>query len=484
MPESKEGDRGSEEEGPSISDNVIRIQLRKPRNRKWELVTRNCSPGRVFPTIQLFDCDGNLLLETNDDNISINSTDVEKTPGKRHSKSLGASDFAKRQINFPVKKNNSVTGDRVYTRFYKRNSSREEKCLPAQESFDNPSNDACILNDDEVVNNLQIPVYGRSLSSPLGFYSSGLSAFENSELDNSSYKSSDNESCSPLPVYKYVSGKAGTLLLCDDETNNPNRRKRPIRRYSTNSQCRTGSQQSINLSQGINDSRISNVAQRKLFTYNGMPIPSTDVEDNKTFANKVDSMPNKIYKSASYRKPNSKRTPKAIRRANTDLNYSLKTKFFPDDDYLSVRNMSFLDIYLRSLPTRDKPIPQWLEEITNKVRMRKDAKNRVNETWRRGMVVSDESTLDPDFLYDDDVDSTVENEIRRRLRRYQRVTTCSDYWAWKKDTNRRELKRRYSEGAESSSSDSVDEADKVLMRLRRRIFQNKKRERRESKNGK
>lgn len=416
--------------GPIISDNVIRIQLREPRNRKWELCTRNCSPGRVFPTIQLFDCDGNLLVETNDDNLSIRSTDFETYPTKRHYKSLGASDFAKRQIAHPLKKNNTISGDKIYTRFYKRINSKND--------------DDDLFRHNEL---LKLPILHKS---PISSFSSALSAFDNSEFDNSSIKSSDNESSAPQPVYNLVPGKAGILLLQQDDPHKyPNRRRRTIRKSSS------GSARSC-------EKKFENEKSES----------SDEFED-------ASESPNKIHKteSCNFSKNESKSHP--LRRSKTEIVTPLDCKQTAND---IGRSPSFLETYLRSLPKKEHP--KWLDELSNYVQMREKSRNKINQHWRRGMIITDDMVFstDPEQLFIvEDNESAVEEEIKRRLKKYERVLSCSDYWTWKREPPCRQ--RRYSEGASSESSESFDEADRVLMRLKRRILQNKKREKKGTHHG-
>lgn len=472
MPEAALQERASDSEGPFISDNVIRIQLREPRHRKWELSTRTCSPGRAFPTIQLFDCEGNILIETNDDNLSIKSTDVDKNVfSRRQSKSLGATDYARRQIT--IRKNNSVSGDKIYTRLFKRQQSNSSYA----ESVDNQLESDNSCNFGTNLNNLRIPYYGRSNSSPLSFNSPAWSEY--SEFDNSSFKSSDNESAVPLsPTYCYVTGKPGTLLLGqEDPSNHPNRRRRFKTGNSLESDVLVSPTDPIpnlqleRLRNGFNGANY--------YTFNGLPIwHKCPLESN---------YPSGITKSSSCYKPKRKRSYKFIRRANTDVIPATKNQL-QRPNYPIVRNMSFLDTYLKSLPTRNKEVPQWLTEITNHVQLREKSKNSPNDEWRKGVILTDDTdvTAQLEQLIDKSkIDKTVEKEIKRRLKKYHKVLSCSDYWTWKRnDEIQYNDKRRNSEGNNSSSSESFDEGDKVLMRLKRRILQNKKRERKDKRYGK
>lgn len=48
---------------------IIKLQLRKPKNWNWELSTSKSSPHISLPTIQLYDYKGKLLVEAHDNGI-------------------------------------------------------------------------------------------------------------------------------------------------------------------------------------------------------------------------------------------------------------------------------------------------------------------------------------------------------------------------------------------------------------------------------
>ncbi|XP_044756941.1 uncharacterized protein LOC123315343 isoform X2 [Coccinella septempunctata] len=50
----------------SVSDEIIALKLKKPKNWNWELTTSKSSPHILLPVIKLYDYRGNLVLETQD----------------------------------------------------------------------------------------------------------------------------------------------------------------------------------------------------------------------------------------------------------------------------------------------------------------------------------------------------------------------------------------------------------------------------------
>lgn len=48
-------------------EDVLKLQLRKPKNWNWQLTTSRSSPHITIPVIQLYDAKGRLLLEAKDD---------------------------------------------------------------------------------------------------------------------------------------------------------------------------------------------------------------------------------------------------------------------------------------------------------------------------------------------------------------------------------------------------------------------------------
>ncbi|KOB69111.1 Uncharacterized protein OBRU01_17313 [Operophtera brumata] len=176
----------SDSDEPIIDDNIIRIQLRKSSQRKWELRTRNLSPGIRFPTIQLFDCDGNLLIETNDENVSIKSSDFDDC-SLRTTKSLREKDFRHVINKRPIKKHNTISGDNVYTRVYRSPHIVQKN---VSKSY--------VIKDSDSVTNIpcQLSVNGHNNNCTTSLDTSPFQSEGFSEV--SSYKSSDNETCEDI----------------------------------------------------------------------------------------------------------------------------------------------------------------------------------------------------------------------------------------------------------------------------------------------
>ncbi|XP_013180222.1 PREDICTED: uncharacterized protein LOC106126858 isoform X2 [Papilio xuthus] len=401
----------SDSNTPIIDDNVIRIQLRKPSHRKWELRTRNHSPGIRFPTVQLFDCEGNLLVETNDENISIKSSDYDE-PHLRTSQSLRETDY-KHVINHKLpRKHNTISGDRVYTRVYRTPALVNEN---NNVSYIVKNNDSvCNIPSKLTVNNSYNNLHPSSIETT-PFHSEGPS-------EASSYKSSDNETCEDdkeISVYKDIDGS----IHINGESNNTNIAIQSTEEKSPNFTLQT--------SQSFNDTALR----------------------ERTITNE-------------------------ITRSNSGNSF-----------YTLPRNkISFLNTYLRSLAVRrassansitisrsTKPLVTCEQASCNQQLNNIELKEKDEKT---NVINSRDDISESEFI-NMSTDVAADCELRKRLKLYRRG--LSEIEQRERKLSSSSNNRRYSvSGAiqlsRSSSSESVDEADVVLNRLKRRIFKNKTRE--------
>lgn len=399
----------SDSNGPIIDDNVIRIQLRKPSHRKWELRTRNHSPGIRFPTVQLFDCEGNLLVETNDENISIKSSDYDE-PHLRTSQSLREKDY-KHVINHKLpRKHNTISGDRVYTRVFRTPVLLKEN---NNVSYIVKNNDSvCNIPSKLTVNNNFNNLHPSSIETT-PFHSEGPS-------EASSYKSSDNETC----------GDDKEILVCND----------------------------FNHVNGESNNELPSTEENK---------PHLVLQTSQSFSDTA----------LRERKVNNEIIP----RSNSGTNF-----------YNLPRNkISFLNTYLRSLAVRRassansitiprmKPLVSFEPGLCNEKSKNVEVKQENDKT----NVLNARDDISESEFINMSTDVAADCELRKRLKLYRRG--LSEIEQRERKLSSSSNKRRYSVSdaihlSRSSSSESVDEADVVLNRLKRRIFKNKTREKHRS----
>ncbi|CAK1540669.1 unnamed protein product [Leptosia nina] len=402
----------SDSDGPLIDDNVIRIQLRRPTHRKWELRTRNLSPGIKFPTIQLFDSEGTLLVETNEENISIKSSNYDE-PSLRSSQSLRERDSKHVIYTHPIRKHNTISGDRVYTRIFK-----DSGFVDYEKDYDTTTetqNSALNIPDKLTVS--------RSLDS----FNSILDTTPcMSDCDVSSYKSSDNEASDDINK------------ICTKD----------------------------NLKEYIQQNDETNI-----------PILIEDV-DNKV--NERENLIPGLHGSQSF----SDAVPKHRQREQSDVQRSQSGII-----YKQLNKVSFLNTYLKSITARrasntgfvlnriqTNDSPQNLHEPT------KPSESPKLNSERPCRSSKSDNTTDNEFI-NIPTDVAADCEMRKRLKLYRRgiseigVYEDCGYMTGKK---RRHSISGLTQIARTSSSESVDEADVILNRLKRRIVKNKLREKRRS----
>lgn len=427
-------DESSDSDGPIIDDNIIRIQLRKPSQRKWELRTRNHSPGIRFPTVQLFDCDGNLLVETNDENVSIKSSDFDD-PLLKTSHSLKERDFRHILARKPVKKHNTISGDKVYTRVYRTPLATKDNAKNINDSYIiRDSNSVSNIPSKLTLNNFTNLQTNSLATSP--FHSEGLSEI-------SSYKSSDNETSNDINQ---------TITTTDKE----NLETHSVNLIDTQNSP-FSSISSLNEIDQVNDQFSSNnenepdLALHKSRSFND----ATMSEYKKRFEN--DILP-RSKSSVVYNPPHNK--------------------------------ISFLNTYLKSLQARVNSNPDWF--ALHRRRTIEYAPNSHEEAKRQEFskissgkpptCKTEDMTSDNEFI-NIGPDDAVHSEMRKRLKMYRRG--ISEIAPKHRNTSIFTKTRRHSVSGtfklvHTSSSESVDEADVVLNRLKRRILRNKFREKRRS----
>lgn len=414
-------------DGPIIDDNIIRIQLRKPSQRKWELRTRNLSPRVRFPTIQLFDCEGNLLVETNDENISIKSYDNDNS-ALRTSQSLREKDYKHYVAKNCIRKHNTLSGGKIYTRVFRPplavtnnvNNCNKSYIIRDSSSVVNIPNKLIINN----VSNLQ----ANSLDTT-PFQSDGLSEI-------SSYKSSDNESCEDI-------------------------KEEPKENLTFEA----------NLTNGVLSSLVSSSV--------------TSVEhqtSNKEHSDEDNEVDSGLHKSQSF-------NDGALRGINNFHNNALARSKSGACMYNPPHNkVSFLNTYLKSLPARTGINPDW---CAAEQRKKKDNPRNTRLVNRELPKFSPERTLRPCKRGDNTSDNEFINiptdvaadcEMKKRLKIYRRGLSEIEtrHRQSSELTNRRHSLSGVTKLAHTSSSESVDEADLVLNRLKRRILKNKVRAKRQS----
>lgn len=423
-------DESSDSDGPIIDDNVIRIQLRKPSQRKWELRTRNLSPGMRFPTVQLFDCDGNLLVETNDENVSIKSSDFDASSLKT-TQSLKEKDFRHIIARKPVKKHNTISGDKVYTRVYRTPLDINDKTKNNYERYIiRNSNSVSNIPSKLTLNNFPNLQTNNLATSPL--HSEGLSEI-------SSYKSSDNETCNGINQ----TSQTDKDNLEKDSENLIDTQNSPFSSLSSLSE----------IDQVIDDIPSNKENEPDLALHKSRSF------NDATLSKKFDS--NNLARSKSgvvYNPPHNK--------------------------------ISFLNTYLKSLRARVSSNPDWFalhRRRTNEYAPNSRAAAKRQEfskifsetppTCKIGDMTSDNEFINIG------PDDAVHSEMRKRLKMYRRG--ISEIAPKHRNTSVFTKTRRHSvsgtfQVVHTSSSESVDEADVVLNRLKRRILRNKLREKRRS----
>ncbi|XP_050665107.1 uncharacterized protein LOC126965510 isoform X2 [Leptidea sinapis] len=413
----------SDTDRPIIDENVIRIQLRKPSHRKWELRTRNLSLGIKFPTIQLFDSEGNLLVETNDENISISSDYGESS--LKCSKSLRERDF-KHVIKQPIRKCNTDSGNNKYTRIYKDNLSINN--IDNKTNNDDYSSDNLDCSNTENIPN-QINV-SCSLNSLISNQDTAFLQSEGIISDASSYKSSDNENynfknyySSSLPS-QCVKKASDIIKFLEKQS-------------STNKSTNTVTNQCLGLSlQGSQ-------------SFSNVPV--------KSKLNEHEVSVNRSQSGVVYKPPQNK--------------------------------IYFLNTYLKSIATRRGSNPDWLtlnrRQTDDSPQNLHGAVDRVESPKLNSKgpspVRKSDNDIENENNYITGSERVVNNEMKKRLRIYRRG--ISEIEPRHQVTKLLPKKRRHSISSairmsRTSSSESIDDADIVLNRLKRRIVKNKMREKR------
>ncbi|XP_072938604.1 uncharacterized protein [Epargyreus clarus] len=421
----------SDSDGPIIDDNIIRIQLKKPTHRKWELRTRNLSPGIRFPTVQLFDCEGNLLVETNDDNVSIKSSECNE-PSLKATQSLKEKDYKHIINKHLIRKHNTISGDKVYTRVY-----RSPLSISNNDS-NKESPTGYVIKDSNSVSNIpsKLAINNNFLDAQLNsvdttpFHSEGPSEI-------SSYKSSDNETNDD--ILKRQSSADLVEFEATDKigTSSPSKRlsltsiNETI--HSVNEICDKRESETIGLqtSQSFTDGALREQAMCK----NDIPRSNSGV---------------------LYRPPHNK--------------------------------VIFLETYLKSLSARTDSNPDWFifrrrrppEPPQNSNEAKRDELPKTYLEKRQRFCKIEDNTSDNEFI-NIPTDVAADCEMKKRLKMYRRG--LSEIEPKHRVMNEFMHERRHSIGgtmqlSRTSSSESVDEADVVLNRLKRRILKNKFREKR------
>ncbi|CAH4029357.1 unnamed protein product [Pieris brassicae] len=393
-------EESSDSDGPIVNDNVIRIQLRKPTHRKWELRTRNLSPGIKFPTIQLFDSEGNLLVETNDENISVKSVCYDETSLKS-TQSLREQECKRTVYTHPIRKHNTISGDRIYTRIYKGAgviNNEKENCdknlTVGHISFQNIPN---IQKQNRSLDSLN------SILDTTPFIS---------DYDVSSYKSSDNETNDDL-----ICAKNHTPEHC-----------------------------------------IKNEISEQIYENN----VNKDKENNIAGLHGSQSFTDPVPK---YRL----RDTDAVQRSQSGIIYK------PPPN-----KVSFLNTYLKSITARRASSTGF---IINRPPIN-DSSQNSHKTIKFIPKLNCERSFKWDVTDNDYIniptDEAADSVLKNRLKIYRRG--ISEIGMYDDSTNISGKKRRHSVStmqiSRSSSSESVDEADVVLNRLKRRIVKIKLREKR------
>lgn len=422
-----EKENACDSDGPIIDDNIIRIQLRKPSQRKWELRTRNLSPRVKFPTIQLFDCEGNLLVETNDENVSIKSYDNDES-ALRTSQSLREVDYKHYVGKKCIRKHNTVSGGKIYTRVFKPPLALNNNIKSCNKSYIIRNSSSVVNIPSKLIINNFTNVQANSLDTNL-FQSDGLS-------EMSSYKSSDDETCEDIK---------------EEPKANPTLK--------------------VNLTNGVLSSLVSS------------SITSLEHQSsNKEYSDVENEVDSGLHKSQSF-------NDGALRGTNSFRNNALARSKSGACMYSPPQNkVSFLNTYLKSLPARTGSNPDWFAtERRNKIdnprntqvvnrELPKFSPKRTRRPCKRG-----DNTSDNEFI-NIPTDVAADCEMKKRLKIYRRGLSEIETRHRKLSElmNRRHSVSDVTKLVHTSSSESVDEADLVLNRLKRRILKNKIREKRQS----
>ncbi|XP_063530780.1 uncharacterized protein LOC134741803 isoform X2 [Cydia strobilella] len=421
MSEKKDGDHSDD---PIIDDNVIRIQLRKPCQQKWELRTRNLSPGIRFPTIQLFDSEGNLLVETNDENVSIKTCDEHSIRG---SQSLREKDFKHCISKNSIRKHNSVAGDKIYTRVFR---------MPVVIN-DNVEGDnkRYIIRNSGSVTNIPSKLTLNTNFSNLQINSLETTPFQSEGASEvSSYKSSDNDSC--IDDTKPISNETETksILKMNGITSTESSSEFSMDAKKNESEFEIGTM--LHKSQSLKDA-----IQRR---------GSTEGHKNDTLARSKSGV--------LYNGPSNK--------------------------------ISFLNTYLKSLPSRSGSNPDWCT-----VHRRKTMKFSLNSAealkhhespeffLRKPCLQKVRDNTSENGFINIPTDAATACEMNKRLKMYRRGFSEIEPRNHLESVTMRQRSHSVSENlriVRTSSSESVDEADMVLSRLKRRILKNKLREKKRS----
>lgn len=418
-----ETEDGNYSDNPLIDDNVIRIQLRKPCQQKWELRTRNLSPGIRFPTIQLFDSEGNLLVETNDENVSIKTYNPEEHL-VRGSRSLRERDFKHYIGKNSIRKRNSVAGDKIYTRIFRTPVVINDNVEKSNKSY--------VIRDCGSVTNIP-----SKLTLNTNFSNLQINSLETTPLQSdgvsevSSYKSSDNES------------RVGDTQPITNET-------------ETKSILKTNGIISLSSSSTIS---LDNSSENK---------PCTA-----------------LYKSQSFKDTIERRS--STKECKNDTPVRSKSGVL----YKAPHNkVSFLNTYLKSLPVRTGSNPDWFalhrretmkspqnsREAVKRQELPKFLLRKTRPHKTRGNTSENEFINIP-------TDAATACEMKKRLKMYRRGLSEIEPRNRTASVTMRERSHSVAGAVgivNTSSSESVDEADLVLNRLKRRILKNRLRERKRS----
>ncbi|KAG6445753.1 hypothetical protein O3G_MSEX004023 [Manduca sexta] len=419
-------DNSSDSDGPIIDDNIIRIQLRKPNQKKWELRTRNLSPGIRFPTVQLFDCEGNLLVETNDENVSIKSSDFVDG-ALRPTQSLREKDFRHVIGKKNLKKHNTISGGKVYTRVYKTPVILGDNVTNINRRY--------VVRDECGVTN--IPATLTVNKHFLQANSIETSPFQSEGFSEvSSYKSSDNETCEEV-----------------NQTLN----------YKENGEiCPECAR--------LSDSSI------KYSSKSSLTEPITTVDANTP--NNGNESVSPLHKSQSF---NDTTLREVIKSPGSDALHRSKSGVMYNPPQNKV---PFLNTYLKSLSARVNSNPNWFAlhrrrtiESKNSHELNRRKNSKCNS--RKTSLNLGDNTSDNEFI-NIPTDVAADCEMKKRLKMYRRGISEIEMRQSVFTKTRRHSVSGMIRVVHTSSSESVDEADVVLNRLKRRILKNKLREKRRS----
>ncbi|CAH2991120.1 unnamed protein product [Chilo suppressalis] len=426
----------SDSDGPIIDDNIIRIQLKKPGQRKWELRTRNHSPSVKFPTIQLFDSDGNLLVETNDENISIKSADFDEHALKT-SHSLQEKDFKHYIDKNSLRKHNTISGSKVYTRVYRTPVTINDNTRNSNKSY--------VIRDDSSVVNIPSKLTLNNNLTNLHANSLETSPFQSEGVsDISSYKSSDNETCENI---KHTLQNERHEIL-------------PLENGSISHK-------------DSNYSPVSSLSEAN-------PSSEAVADDNKNEMYEIGLHKSRSFNDSTLKDAASESGGVKLSRSKSGAVYN------PPHN-----KISFLNTYLKSLPARMNSNPDWftlqrrrtIESPKNsRVPLRRCELPKISLEKIQRPCNMDDNTSDNEFI-NIPTDCAADIEMKKRLKMYRRG--LSEIEPGYRDPKVFTEDRRHSVSGmvkvpHTSSSESVDEADVVLSRLKRRILKNKIREKRRS----